>query len=235
MGERVGDWLIAAVGIAVLAAFVLPAVQWSRPRVPSAATVCKNNLKMIGLALHNYHGAYGSFPPAVVTDAEGRPLHSWRVLLLPFLDETHLYEQYRWDEPWDGPHNRELAKRIPQPYRCPKDPHSVRTRYLAVAGPGTAFDGSSAIRLDAITDGISRTMVVVETPGDPVHWMEPRDISPAELLEQWHSPAATPRHPQGIHVLKADGTVRGLETETPADRVRALTTVAGGEPVDNVD
>ena len=229
MSGRLGDWLIGAIATGILAVLILPVLLQRSTEVPGPKVDCKNNLKMIGLALHSYHDAYGSFPPAVVTDAEGRPLHSWRVLILPFLDQQLLHEEYRWDEPWDGPHNRELANRMPKPYWCPDDPYSLTTRYLAVAGPGTAFDGSSAIRLDAITDGISRTIVVVETPGDPVHWMEPRDISSAGLLEHFGTASQAPRHPEGVHILKADGSVHGLDPATPLNRVRALSTVAGGE------
>ena len=70
---------------------------------------CKLNLKQIAIALHNYHETHGSFPPAVTYDANGRPAHSWRVLILPFLENADLYKQYRFDEPWYFGVNHHMA------------------------------------------------------------------------------------------------------------------------------
>lgn len=107
---------------------------------------CPNRLKGIAWALHQYHAEYGSFPPAYVCDKEGRRAHSWRVLILPYLDEDELYSQYRFDEPWNGPNNRKLATRIPEIYVCPHDersslPDNTMTTYLAVVGTRTAWPG----------------------------------------------------------------------------------------------
>src|SRR6516165_2689000 len=107
---------------------VVPSSFDSRGR-PAKRGQCKNNLMNIGLALHNYHDQFGSFPPACVADENGRPMHSWRVLILPFLDQTPLYNQYRFDEPWDGPNNKKLADTILAVYNCPSDDHG---------GPGNA-------------------------------------------------------------------------------------------------
>src|SRR4051812_10595310 len=77
---------------------------------------CLGHLKEIGIALHNYHADYGVFPPAYVADASGRPLHSWRVLILPYLEQKPLYNRYNFSEPWDGPNNRRLASQMPGVY-----------------------------------------------------------------------------------------------------------------------
>lgn len=107
---------------------------------------CSLNLKRIALAMENYHAAYASFPPAHIADNAGKPMHSWRVLLLPFLgdDENAIYKAYRFDEPWNGPHNRRLAERMPAVYRCGwiLDRKSTETSYVVVVGPRTAFPGS---------------------------------------------------------------------------------------------
>lgn len=100
--------------VIVVGAMIAPAIQqpydvdWSRRK-------CLNNLHMFGLALHNYHDRYGSFPPAVVLDEHGNAAHSWRTILLPDVDAMPLYRQYRFDEPWNSPHNRDIASdvRIP--------------------------------------------------------------------------------------------------------------------------
>ena len=94
-----------------------------RAREAGRRPKCGNNLKQIGLAMANYCNAYGRFPPAVIADASGRPMHSWRLLLLPFLlsEEKALYSSYNFDQPWDGPDNIRLADRMPAVYRCPSD------------------------------------------------------------------------------------------------------------------
>jgi hypothetical protein len=93
---------------------------------------CKGELSQINLALFNYREVYGCFPPAYVADSTGRPMHSWRVLILPFIDHAPLYNEYRFDEPWDGANNRQLSAKIVSHdysfYHCPSDRPSSRTR-----------------------------------------------------------------------------------------------------------
>ena len=85
----------------ILVALLLPAVQASREAARRAQ--CANNLKQIGLAFHNYHDAHKTFPPAYIPDKDGKPMHSWRVLILPYLEQQALYKRYNFDEPWDSP------------------------------------------------------------------------------------------------------------------------------------
>ncbi len=82
---------------------------------------CINNLKQIGFALHNYHETWKQFPPAAITDKNGKPLLSWRVAILPFTDHSQLHEKFHLDEPWDSPHNFALLKEMPSYYACPSD------------------------------------------------------------------------------------------------------------------
>ena len=98
-----------------------PVMEQSVKQAREAAqrSTCKNNLKQIGLALHNYHDRYQSFPPAFVADENGKPMHSWRVLLLPYLDQADLYARYNFNEPWNGPNNLKLGDEIPEVYGCP--------------------------------------------------------------------------------------------------------------------
>lgn len=216
--------------------FVLLTPNAGSRRVPEVLQ-CRNNIgKNLGLALLNYHHDHGCFPPAVIADENGDPMHSWRVLILPYLDHGGLYRQYRFDEPWDGPNNRRLAEHMPSVFRCPADRPSeqnenstlVRTRYVAVTGPGTAFDGTAAVRLEDITDDHAETIVLVETPGEPVHWMEPRDIRPEAFLRAL---AGGGRHQGATHAVNANASCRMLSADTPSDLVRAMTTIAGGEQI----
>ena len=141
-----------------------------------------NNLKWIGLALHNFHSAHDQFPPAVIAGPDGKPWHSWRVLLLPYLEQAELYNQYRFDEPWDGPNNIKLLDRMPEVFRDPihGDDRGHFTHYAALVGKATAFPPSGAVLRDAqrpvqlpigrgsggatgmrdMTDGTSNTLLV---------------------------------------------------------------------------
>jgi hypothetical protein len=156
---------------------------------------CRNNLKQIGLALQIYHDQWGAFPPAYVADDKGRPIHSWRTLILPCLEQTTLYNQYRFDEPWDGPNNAEVCKRFPSsamPFSCPADPNygHPQTNYLAVVGPNTAWPGSRSAQLGTdFPDGAASTVLLIEVERSGIHWMEPRDLNFDEMSFKLNDPA----------------------------------------------
>ncbi len=163
---------------------VLPPV--NVPRV-SRRMACANNLKQICLALHNYAAVYGRFPPAITYDGNGKPMHSWRVLLLPYLDETKLYKAYALSEPWDGPNNRQLVLLMPAVFRCHyQNTNSTETGYCAVIGERTCFPPSSGRQLREIVDGESNTIAIVES-SSPIPWMAPLDPT----LEQFTKEAAS--------------------------------------------
>jgi len=216
----------------------------------SRANACRNHLKQIGLALHNYHDKYGSFPPAYVVDEDGNRMHSWRAFILPFVDEATLYHQYRFDEPWNGPHNQVLHERINVNARgCPGDPVVYRTvagtNYVAVVGPETAWPGDRAMRLEELEDGPESTILLIEASPALVNWFEPHDLTfesttfsingPDQTsLSSYH--ATEPSMPWQnavpyVHVLMVDGSVKRLPASTPPETVRALLTIAGGEDV----
>lgn len=174
---------------------------------------CRNNLKQIGLALHNYHGQYGSFPPAHIADEAGRPMHSWRVLILPQLDHQALYDRYRFDEPWDGPNNRQLASSMPKVFECWKHESTGNTftSYAGVFGPHSVFRPGTAVAIDEITDDLSRTAMVGEIQTGRIHWMEPVDVD-VETHPTLGDPAgfSSLHRDDGIHILFADGGVQNL-------------------------
>ncbi len=161
---------------------------------------CSNNLKQIVLALHSYHDAYKSFPPACLTDKNGQPMHSWRVLILPFLEANPLYQTYRFDEPWDGPNNSTLATGMPLPYACPSrnNRSSGLTSYVAVIGSQTAWPGSKARKLADFPDGTTRTVIVMEVPAAQIPWMEPRDLDLQEALDLLTSRDSTQAGPHQL-------------------------------------
>ncbi len=203
---------------------------------------CKYHLKELAIGLHNYHDAYGAFPPAVTRDAEGRPMHSWRVLILPFIDEAWLYNEYNFDEPWNSPHNAALEDRFPDVYRCPFHRQGRNTTYVAVTGPRTLWPNDRSRRLSDIPDGAFSTLAVIELDTADVPWMEPRDLSVEEAVALLGSttsescghviPGKLYERSYGRAMLLSDGRVfsqtRGLDRETAL----ALLRVDDGGPTD---
>lgn len=229
-----------AIGVtgAILGAAVVLLILTELPRahVVSPRSMCHCNLKQISLALWCYADVYGSLPPAYIADKSGRPMHSWRVLILPFIEQRGLYDRYDFNEPWDGPHNRLLAKHIPPQYRCPSEPPwpSPETSYLAVTGKATVWPGTHGTALSKVSDGLGDTIAVVEVASSGVHWMAPRDLPMAEFVKGINRPSgkgASSPHPSGCHAACCDGRVWFLQAPTSTATLKALATRAGGEPL----
>jgi hypothetical protein len=181
------------------------------------------------LAVANYTDANGHLSPAYVLGPDGRPWHSWRVLILPYL-EANLYQEYRFDEPWDGPHNRTLADRMPKIYRFHGDkPNGPITNYLAVVGPETAWPGDAKRTLAEITDGPSHTALIVENRGANVHWMEPRDLPFAEFDFVLNRPKGLGSPYDAPAFVTVDGSITRLHPTVTPETLRALLTARGGE------
>lgn len=213
----------------VLAALIFPAVGAARDAAKRVS--CQNNLKQIALAMHNYHDVYQSFPPQYTVDAQGRPLHSWRTLLLPYLEQNALYSQINLNEPWNSPHNSALSSQIPVIYRCPADddPQSTMTNYVGVAGKGTIWEGNKHLKMYDITDGTSNTLMFLETKGAGIHWMEPRDLDLTAFLGMGDIPS---NHPLVVNAAFCDGAVYTLQVgATDMVKRNAIATRNGGEVV----
>jgi prepilin-type processing-associated H-X9-DG protein len=218
----------------ILAALLLPAVQAAREA--ARRNQCSNNLKQIGLGLQNYADVYKEFPPQYLADENGKPMHSWRVLILPYVGHQALYDQYDFSEPWDGPNNSRLAAQMPQFFRCPSDPATggTTTDYVGVSGPGTMFDGPKSANFALIRDGSSNTLAVVEFAGGGVNWMEPRDLDASQLAGVVSPPDGqniSSYHPGGANAAFADGHVQFLSGAINVQVLKALTTIAGSEAV----
>lgn len=143
-----------------------------------------NNLKQIALAMQDYAEAHdGRLPPAVVRDARGKPLYSWRVLILPYLEHKQLYQQFHLDEPWDSSHNIGLLSSMPRVYSTPTDlPVEARSKpsstfYQVFTGEGTAFEGSQGLLLPQDFSDGSATMFLVVEAGEAVPWTKPDDLT----------------------------------------------------------
>jgi RNA polymerase sigma factor (sigma-70 family) len=197
----------------------------------AARTRSMNNLQQIALAMLNYHDQHKRMPAPALTDAAGKPLLSWRVALLPYLNEQALYDQFHLDEPWDSPHNRDLLPKIPKWYAPVRKPTArpYDTYYQVFVGKGTAFEPGPGLRLpDSFPDGTSKTLLVVEAD-DPVPWTKPTDLpyAPDRPL-----PKVGGQFPDSFHLAMGDGSVTTLPKSMPSSLLRALITRNGGEPVD---
>ena len=203
--------LAAAGGVlAVGAGFALPAVQ--KVRGAAGRMQSQNNLKQIGLAAHNYLSVNEKFPEDI-KDKDGKPLLSWRVAILPYVEQDNLYKQFKLDEPWDSEHNKPLSQTVVRVFLSPQAADDPRpggyglTNYLGVAGPGTIFDPKGGVRIGDIQDGTSNTAMAVET-ADAVPWAKPGDlvVDPKKPLPKLVPPAGQ----AVVNVLMADGSVRAV-------------------------
>jgi hypothetical protein len=196
-----------------------------------------SNLKEIGLALRNYRQDNGRFPPAVVYGQDGQPLYSWRVLILPYLEQQDLYNQFNPNEPWNSPHNHELLVKRPSVY----DPVGVVTErtttfFQVFIGAGTAFETRQGVALEDFSDGPDKTLLVVEA-AEPVPWTKPMDLPymavaqlpPLGGVFKARSRPLDSRGVDGFNMLLADGSVRFVVKARVKDRtLRALITRTGG-------
>jgi len=199
-------------------------------------------LKQIGLAFHNYHDTYDTFPPAYIPDKDGKPMHSWRVLILPFMEEQALYNRYNFDEPWDSPGNLAVTNTAIPAYKCPSCPPSggsgspTETNYMVITGAKTVFDGAKAASTRDITDGTSNTILVVEVAGTGVNWAEPVDLDAGTMqFPNVGSGSTGPdsHHSGGFNAALCDGSMRFLSDTINPQTFDALITKAGAEQVGN--
>jgi hypothetical protein len=170
-----------------------------------------NNLKMIGLAMHNFHDVYNHFPSAASVDKDGKSLLSWRVQILPYLDQGDLYNQFHHDEPWDSPHNKTLIAKMPTIYRVAGNNtlQPGMTTYVGVVDKDTAFPpGGVATKIGQFTDGTSNSVLAIDADAEQaVIWTKPDDLPlDAEVLRS----ALHGRFNDGGLVLFCDGSVGGL-------------------------
>jgi hypothetical protein len=229
--KQQGDRLTLAVNEKALTTLLQESV--GKVRQAAARTQSMNNLKQIGLAMHSYHDARGALPARANFDQNGKPLLSWRVHILPFIEQEELYNQFKLDEPWDSPNNKKLIPRIPLTYRSPlsKLDQDGKTTYLAPTGKGSMFDGDKGVRFTDVTDGLSNTIMLVEANDKKaVFWTQPEDFptDARDLLAGLNL-----QETKGFLVAFADGSVRFLSANIPLATLRALFTRNGGETVND--
>lgn len=235
---------IAVSGLAILFICTAPANLGHRETMRGAQFT--NNLKTVGLALANYESVYGHYPPAVIRDAEGRPLYSWRVAILPFMEAGQLYAEFHLDEPWDSPHNVRLLEKSPLPYRGIGAGYDPRLTYIqAFTGKGSAFEGTRHQSLSNpdgssnFPDGTDETILLAEAARG-VPWSAPFDLPDPDTpgwpglgggYERAREMFALKPRVDRISVLFVDCTVRRLPWPMARERLQALITRNGAEPI----
>ncbi|MGB7346145.1 MAG: DUF1559 domain-containing protein [Pirellulaceae bacterium] len=211
----------------VLVGLLLPAVQAAREA--ARRMTASNNLKQIGLGIHNYHAAYKKLP-GPIRDKDGNALLSWRVAILPFIEEQALYQQFHLDEPWDSEHNIKLVDQMSQTFQDPSLPlPQGQTVFRMMIGEDLFANPEGDTGFRDITDGLSNTIMCMEMDAsEAVTWTKP---TTTELNRDNLVPQMGRAHPGGCHVLMGDGAVIFITHSIDQELLRNLLTRAGGEVV----
>lgn len=235
---------------AVLLALLLPSV--GDGRTPARRTQCKNNLKQLGLAMHNFHDVDGHFPAAagITKEVTSPAAVSWRVTLLPYIEQSQLFAEYNLERPWDSPENLPIAARRIEVYVCPSQPPITQsnsesqffTSYVVPTGNHSIFpkDGKAAHSLAEIMDGTSNSLLIMEACGTRIVWTNPHDIDVDSATIGINLPGHEPgfsdgimssHHIGGAQAAMADGSVLFISADTDPKILKALLTVDGKEAV----
>lgn len=214
----------------VCVGLLLPAVQAARES--ARRMQCQGQMKQIGLAMHNYHAAYDSLPPAFTVDENGQPLHSWRTLLLPFMEEQALYQSIDLSKPWDDPVNQSARDTLVPTYSCPSSP-ITETPYVAIVDVNGIMTGATPVSFRDVADGLTNTVLLVEVGQDSsVPWMSPLDIDADAFLNPTLNGQSS-SHPGGGHILMADGAVKFFVDSATQTVRKELLSRNDGAPVPN--
>ena len=236
---RLIEIFVLLVIVCFLIGMFLPSV--GGPRRAGVRTLCLNNIRQLSLAMRNYESVNGHLPPAYIADEDGKPMHSWRVLLLPYLEQEALYNQYSFDEPWNGPNNSKLHDVIVPGFQCSsvgRGEQETNTSYVLVTGKGTAFDGDHETTFREVSDGTSNTLTIVEVANSDTHWMEPVDLPLDEALARFSDPDKAEQccnHPGTFNISLMDGSTHSIGFPISAENLKALITIDGGEIVNIED
>ncbi len=206
-----------------LLASLVPGIKQAREAARRSTS--KNNIKQIMLALHNYHQVHKHFPPAVVLGPDGKTPHSWRVELLPFLDQQALYDSYKMNEPWDSEHNKKIAETLVPVYHNPNSENPKNASYFVVVGKDTPFGTKEGVSFAEMTDGTSNIIAIVEADRD-TPWTKPEDIS----FDGKKLPDFGGYHDGGYHTGYCDGSVHFISSRIDPETLKSLLIFNDGKP-----
>lgn len=244
--RRPALWGVGAALILGVTQYLLPT---AAPDAYSAVQrqLCLVNLKQLAFGIQHYESVKGTFPPAALRDSSGKPLHSWRTLVLPYMDMKGLYGKFDLNLPWNDPANATAANTPSEGHRCPLEHrHALGTDYFAVVGPRTAWPPTGKRNRKEITDGGSNTILLMEAPNRDIDWAEPRDLSFEEAVDilTGETPL-TGGHLTDVHglflprryisVAYVDGHMGVLPLPLSRELATALLTIDGGEKIDEAE
>ncbi len=223
------ELLVVLTSIAILIALLVPAVLDAREA--ARRSMCNGHFCQISVALHNYLDIHDGFPPAYTIDDNGKPLHSWRTLILPLMEHAALYESLDLSKSWDDPTNSIDPSLDIRYYRCPSHMNELppfHTTYLGFVGEDHLFHPTRPRLLDEIADGLNKTGMNFEVSvGDAVHWMSPQDIDGGYLIgftDDFNFP-----HDNSAILTFADGQRVYVGSDMPIAERKSLVTIAGNE------
>ena len=228
IGQNCWRWALdVVIGIFLfvcVAATLIPAL--GKIRESALISECRSNLKQIALDIRAYREIHGNFPPEYISDKDGNPIHSWRVLILAQTEYKSIYNQYDFAETWNGPNNRKLIPHMPGIYRCPSsDRQSGETNYFVVAGSACYPEDG---RQDSLGD---KSLLLIESQRADVAWSEPRDLTREEALAALTAPTSPACHVEetfftyeeiGFNVALVDSSAHTMVTPLSVDEAAAL-------------
>ncbi|MEA1951047.1 MAG: DUF1559 domain-containing protein [Planctomycetota bacterium] len=202
---------------------------------------CINNMKQLGIAMHMFHDSNERFPGYDDPENPDHPLCSWRVQLLPFYESNDVHERYDRTQSWNSTTNIALEKDIWHYCKCPSNPDSTdnsntETDYVTIVGPHCFSHEKGCTTLDDISDGVSNTIMLVESSDTGIHWMEPRDLKfeDARIVEDDSTDIGIRSYHSGIvNVTFCDGIVKSISKDIDPKLLKALMTIDGGESVES--
>jgi hypothetical protein len=196
----------------------------------------RRNIEKIVAAMRQYQAEHGTLPPPYLNGPDGKPAHSWRVLILPYLGYKNLYDRYDFNSAWDSTNNKMLLREMPPVFAAPTDQNardSYETSYMVVVGKKTAFPRDGGVTTSQIGDAHDRTILVVEVRSNGVTWMEPTDLDYSKMSFAANTGTSCPgtRHPTDFQAGFVDGVARNIPTDTSPEEVNNMLTTNGGEEV----
>jgi hypothetical protein len=225
--------LVALTGVLIY--LIRPVVR--QVQLGARQAVCRARAAELVSALYQYRNDNQRFPPCYTVDSQGKPLHSWRVLLLPYLgpQAQAIHAQLRLDEPWNSPHNLAWANQAPDVFVCPDDQRFAAgdTSFCAIVGDRYAFRPGVGISVEEITDDPSSTVLLIEASHSGINWMSPQDITAADLAQGLNSqlPGSPGSHHvgRGVTVGTAEGQGKIIADHLSPDDLHRMATIGGGE------
>jgi Protein of unknown function (DUF1559) len=214
-----------------LAAFSITTRADDEAAIAAAKKRSSNSLKLMMLAIHSHHDAMNQFPNSI-TDKDGKPLLSWRVAILPYMEaaEAKLYKEFKLDEAWDSETNKKLIEKMPKIYAAMIGKTDMgHTYYQGFTGPQTPFE-EKKLRFADFTDGLSNTLMVVEGE-KTIEWTKPDNLLAFDPKKDTLPKVGGKLFSDGFHAAMGDGTVQFIKSTIEKEKLKALITRNGGEVI----